>query len=145
MRTYLSDLGCQVLNCRIFPTVKNSLLYQTLHLQLSRISPLSNFPSAKSPLSGLSTRGLHTHPFALVKVLTPSVGTQCQHLPTRLDVLVGANTQCWHPVSTPTNMSRRVGRCQHPDIWNNVNPGSQRFFKMDLISGYHQVELSRRP
>ena len=24
-----------------------------------------------------------------------------------------------------------------------MNPGSQRFFKMDLISGYHQVELSQ--
>ena len=29
------------------------------------------------------------------------------------------------------------------DIWNSVEPGSQRFFKMDLTSGYHQVELSQ--
>ena len=29
------------------------------------------------------------------------------------------------------------------DIWNSVEPGSQRFFKMDFTSGYHQVELSQ--
>ena len=29
------------------------------------------------------------------------------------------------------------------DIWNQVDSGSKRFFKMDMTSGYHQVELSK--
>ena len=29
------------------------------------------------------------------------------------------------------------------DVWNQVDQSSKRFFKMDLTSGYHQVELSK--
>ena len=30
------------------------------------------------------------------------------------------------------------------DIWNQVDKKSKRFFKIDMTSGYHQVELSKQ-
>ena len=43
--------------------------------------------------------------------LNQQQGQEC--LPPILLLWVGVNTGCWHPVLTPTNMSRNTGRCQH--------------------------------
>ena len=47
-----------------------------------------------------------------------------------------------------TKLNRQVKRpSQHfptgNQIWQNVNPESERFFKLDLTSGYHQIPLSK--
>ena len=50
---------------------------------------------------------------------TASPGGEC--FPLILLLWVGVNNGCWHPVLTPTNMSRHTGRCQHWVLAPSVN------------------------
>ena len=77
--------------------------------------PVIQKPHAFSPINDILRNKLHNRDNFKVSfylcIACQSLKMEC--LPPILLLWVGVNTGCWHPVLTPTYMSRHTGRCQH--------------------------------